>query len=148
MRLFDLFKDAKVERVMNGVAAGQAANVSTEVDMQGYDSVLFVGCFGAITATGTVTMKARQDTATGMGSAADLLGTDVALDSDDDNRMLLLNLYRPRERFIDVVVTTATANGVIDSVVAIKYNARDLPVTQGSDVGAGETHASPAEGTA
>ena len=148
MLFSDMFKDAKIERVMNGVAAGQAANTGTEVDMQGYDSVLFIGCFGAITATGTITMKAQQDTATGMATAADLLGTAVAMDSDDDNRMLLLNLFRPRERFVRVIVTTATANGVIDSVVAIKYNARSLPITQGTDVAAGESHASPAEGTA
>lgn len=146
--LENLLKDAEIQRVMDSVAAGQAANTSSEVDMAGFDAVMFICLIGAVTATGTVTMKIQQDTATGMASAADLEGTAIAADSDDDDLLLVTDLIRPQERFVRAVVTTATANGEIDGVIAIKYRAKNRPTTQGATVVDSELHLSPAEGTA
>lgn len=145
---FDLFKDGEFKRVSAAVAAGMATTNCDAVDMAGYDSVAFVALIGTIAASGTVDMKAQQDSASGMGSAADLAGTKVSLTDADDDKMLILNIHRPRERYVRAVITTAVGNGTIDGVFAILYNARNKPITQGSTVGAGESHQSPAEGTA
>lgn len=145
----NLLKDIKITRVMNAVAAGTTDQNSSEVDMQGWDGVMFIAAFGALTATQVTQIKAQQDTATGMAGAADLAGTLVGpLADGDGNKCLVLDVFRPQERFVRCVVDRGTANAVIDGVIAIQYRGRKAPVTQGSTIAFSEAHVSPAEGTA
>lgn len=145
----NMLKCCKITRVMNAVAAGTTDQNSTEVDMQGWDGVLFIAAFGALTATQVTQIKAQQDAVTGMGSAADLAGTLVGpLADGDGNKCLALDVYRPQERFVRCVVDRGTANAVIDGVIAIQYKGRKAPVTQGTTIAFAEAHVSPAEGTA
>ena len=145
----NLLDEIKITRVMNAVAAGTTDQNSTEVDMQNWDGVLFVAAFGTLTATQVTQIKAQQDVVTGMAGAADLLGTLVGPLADaDGNKCLVLDVYRPQERFVRCVVDRGTANAVIDGVVAIQYRGRVSPATQAASVAFAEKHSSPAEGTA
>lgn len=147
--LENLLKDAEFEVVNNGESAGTGTTNCSEVDMAGYDSVTFIALIGTIVATGTVDMKVQQDTATGMASAADLEGTKVSYTSDDDNKLAIVEVVRPQERFVRAVIVRATANATIQGVIAIKRNAKNKPTSQSSShVVASELHLSPAEGTA
>lgn len=147
--MIGLLKDVLITRVMNAVAADTSDQNSSIVDMQGYEGVLFVASFGTLTATQVTSLKAQQDTDSAGGTMADLTGTSVGpLADGDSNKVLVLDVYRPLERYVRCVVDRGTANAVIDSVIAIQYGARKAPVTQGSTVSASELHASPAEGTA
>jgi hypothetical protein len=114
--------------------------------MKGFESVTFVVAIGAIVSTGTVTVKAQQSADN--SSFADLEGTAIAYTDADDNKLAVLEITKPRERYVRAVVTTATANGTIDSVVAIQTAANEEPTTNGSTVVATEQHLAPAEGTA
>ena len=82
-----------------------------------------------------------------MGAAADLEGTAQTIADDDDDETFYIDLYRPRERYVRVVVDRATQNAVVASAEYIQYGPRKKPITHGTGV-SGETHASPAEGTA
>lgn len=145
----NLLKDIKITRVMNAVAAGTTDQNSDEIDMQGYDGVVFIAAFGALTATQVTSIKAQQDTVTGMAGAQDLKDTKVGpLADGDGNKCLVLDVYRPQERFVRCVVDRGTANAVIDGVIAIQYKGKKLPITQPSSVAFNEAHVSPAEGTA
>lgn len=147
--LNNLLKDCNITRVMNAVAAGTSAQNGSAVDMSGYDGVLFVAAFGALTATQVTSLKAQQDTDSGMGTAADLAGTLVGpLADGDGNKCLVLDIYRPKERYVRPVVSRGTANAVIDGVIAIQYRSRKGPVTQGATIAFAEQHVSPDEGTA
>ena len=66
----------------------------------------------------------------------------------DGNKMLAVDVFRPRERYVRLVIDRATANAVIDGVIAIQYGARKMPTTHATSVAASESHTSPAEGTA
>ena len=144
-----LLESIKVKRVMNAVAAGTTDQNSTEVDMQGWDGVLFIATFGALTATQVTQIKAQQDVVTGMAGAADLAGTLVGpLADGDGNKCLALDIYRPQERFVRCVVDRGTANAVIDGVLAIQYKGRLTPTIQDATVAFAEKWSSPAEGTA
>lgn len=144
-----LLNEIKITRVMNAVAAGTTDQNSSEVDMQGWDGVMFIAAFGALTATQVTQIKAQQDVVTGMAGAADLAGTLVGpLADGDGNKCLVLDVYRPQERFVRCVVDRGTANAVIDGVIAIQYRGRLQPTTQPASVAFSEAHASPAEGTA
>lgn len=145
----NLLQDCKITRVMNAVAAGTTAQNGSTLDMSGYDGVLFVASFGTLTATQVTSLKAQQDAASGMGTAADLAGTLVGpLADGDGNKCLALDVYRPQERYVRCVVNRATANAVIDGVIAIQYRSRKAPVTQSTTIAFSEQHISPGEGTA
>jgi len=114
--------------------------------MKGFDAVTFIASIGAIVSTGTVTLKAQQSDDD--SSFADLEGTAVAYTDADDNKLAVLEITSPRERYVRPVVVTATANGTIDCVLAIQTSADAEPITNGSTVVSTEQHLAPAEGTA
>lgn len=145
-----LLTQINVSRVLNAVAAGTSDQNSSSVDMAGYEGVLFVALFGTLTATQVTSIKAQSSSDDGSTDTfADLEGTAVGpLTDSDGNKMLLLDVFRPDERYVRCVVDRGTANAVIDGVIAIRYGARSIPTTQGSTVMAAESHVSPAEGTA
>ncbi len=144
----NLNKQTKITRVISVTegAAGATNINSTEIDMEGFESVLFIVTFGAIVAGAATSIKAQQDTVTGMGGAADLLGTAQTVADTDDEKIFYIDLVKPRERFVRLVVLRATQNATCHAH-AIQYNPRKWPTTHGSNV-SGETHVSPAEGTA
>lgn len=145
----NLGSNVKLTVVSNAVVAGTTNINCTEIDMLGYEGVLFIVQFGAITAGAATTIKAQQDTATGMGSAADLEGTAVTVADDDDDQAAWIDLYKPRERFVRCVITRATQNSVVESAIAIQYKGKKAPITHdATTILGGETHISPAEGTA
>ena len=145
----NLGTQTKMVRVSNAVAAGTTDVNSTGVDTQGYEGVMFQILFGAITATAVTNVHAEQSSDDGASDAyADLAGTSVTVNDDDDNQIAWLDINRPRERYVRCVVDRGTANAVIDGIVAILYNPAKQPTTHDSStVLGGEVHASPAEGT-
>ncbi len=140
----------KTIRVMNGVVAGTSAQTSSAIDTAGFDGVKIYSLFGAITSGAATSVKVQQSSDDASADAyADLLGTSVTVADDDDNQVVVHDIYRPRERYLKVVISRATQNAVIDGVVAVLYNASKEPTTDDTaTVVARETHVSPAEGTA
>lgn len=127
-------------------AAGATAINGTAIDMSGYERCLFVVQFGAIVATAVTSIKVQQDTTSAMSSAADLAGTGQTVADTDDDKVFYIDIQKPREDFVRLVVSRATANATC-SAMAYLYGARQKPVTHGTGV-AGESHYSPAEGAA
>ncbi len=146
----NLSKDVKITRVLNAVAAGTSNQNGSAVDMSGFDGVMFIASFGTLTATQVTSLKAQQGNLSNMSDAADLAGTNVGpLADGDSNKALVLDVYRPTDRYVRPVVVRGTANAVIDSVIAIQYRGRKMPVVQDTTtIAANEQHVSPAEGTA
>lgn len=135
------------------VAAGSSDVTDCDViDMQGFDGVRFIVGFGAITAGAVTGIRAQQAAAkssdTALTSGADLEGTAVAIADDADSKLLILDIYKPRERYVQLHIDRATQNAVVDLAIAEKYGPRKLPVAEHADVAAQELHVSPAEGTA
>src|SRR6266540_1761419 len=127
-------------------SAGQTNQNGGVIDMANYEGVVFIAALGTL-ASGTVTgMKAQQGNQANLSDAADLAGTAVLIADTEDNELLVLDIYRPAERYVRAVVTRGTADATIDGVIAIQYGPRVLPVTQDATVAAIATHVSPAEG--
>ena len=83
------------------------------------------------------------------GGASGLAGTSTGpLADGDGNKMMALEISRPRKRYLKCVIDRGTANAVIDGMIAIQYNGRSLPPTQAASMAFTEIHASPDEGTA
>ena len=147
---FNLTKAAKATRVSNAVAAGTTDVECSSVDMKGFRSVTFVVAFGAITSGAVTSVKAQQSSDNGVAdSFADLEGTAISVDDDDDNQIVLLEIDEPLERYVRLVVDRGTQNAVVDGVVALQHNAAIEPVTHDSTTLCdSEYHHAPAEGTA
>ena len=144
-----LLKNTKTTRAMNAVAVGTTTQTGSILDMQGFDGVIFIALLGAIT-DGTPSLKAAQGQAANLSDAADLEGSSTPVTADtDDNKALILDVYRPGERYVRPAIVRGGATGcVIDGVIAIQYQARKKPTTQDTTVAASKALASPAEGTA
>lgn len=142
-----LSNKVKTVRVSNAVAVGTTTITSSAVDMSGYEGVRFIVLFGTIT-DGTPNIQGRQGQVSNMSDGASLAGTDVAMLDADDNKIGILEIYRPAERYVDCQVVRGGATGcVIDAIIAELYGPRVMPITQDSTVGQIERWTSPAEGT-
>lgn len=135
---------------LKGLVAN-AANTDDDseiVDTQGYDGVCFVCPITDCAQTGVATMTAEQNTAnsgTGMAALAGAVATATSAATDDLNgKCLIVEVYRPLERYIRVNRVSATANIAFGDVIALLYHGRVGPQPQ-ADAAAVAAVASPAE---
>jgi len=106
--------------------AGTSAISSTPVDMAGFTGVLFLVKLGTAAANNNI--RAQQDTAVGMASAADLAGTLVASGANTGLVLELLLSGSTAEQFVRCLVTRGTST-TIDSMVTIRFGSRTQPTT-------------------
>lgn len=117
-------------------SAASTATNGNGVDMQGWAGVLFVLNLGAT--DGTVDMKAQRDDNSSFSSATDITGAAITqVAGTGDNKLYMLDVYRPSERYVRAVVTTgagATADQL--GVTATRYRGTGrFPITQHTSVG-------------
>ena len=126
-----LLEGVKITRVSNAVAAGTTVVNCSSVDMLGFEGVLFVVLAGTLTANQVTDLKAQQSSDDASSDDfTDLVGQPGPMDDDDDNQALALNVHRPMKRYVRPVVERATANAVIDGVIAIQYGPDNKPTVQ------------------
>lgn len=148
----NLLKNTKILVVDDAESAGSSIDAdSAIVDTQGYEGCMFVTVITDSVATGVATMTVEQNTAnsgTGMAAlGATGVATATSAQNDDLNeKALVVDVYRPRERYLRVNRASATANIAYGNVIAILYGARKAPVSQDSaEVADGDTAVSAAE---
>jgi hypothetical protein len=139
-------KNSVTTVLSNSVAAGTSDIDPNAVDMQNFESVMFIIIFGTITSTAVTSVKAQQsdDDVT----FNDLIGTAQTVADDDDDLAFIIDIVKPEERYVKPFVDRGTANAVVESIIAIQYGPRKAPTTNGATIGGSETHVSPIEGTA
>ena len=64
----NLSKAIKITRVANSAAAATTEVLSSVLDMQGYDGVMFIALLGDITATSVLTLTAKGNSANSTSS--------------------------------------------------------------------------------
>lgn len=131
-----LTHEVKVTRVLNAVAAGTTDQNSAVVDTQGWDGVMFIAAFGALTATQVTLLKAQHGAQANLSDAADITGgATAALADGDGNKCLIVDVRASSsKRYVRAVVDRGTANAVIDGVIAIQYRARHKPGSHDTSV--------------
>lgn len=119
-------------------AAANTDDASAIVDTAGYEGVCFVASITDSVNTGVATLTAEQNTAnsaTGMAALAGAVATKASAADDDLNgKVLMVDVYRPRERYLRVKRTSGTANIAFGDVMAILYHGRSAPAVQGGAV--------------
>lgn len=134
-----LLKDAKVTRVKNAAVAGTTDLDSDRVDMSGFDSVMFIWSLGDVTSGSVLQAIAKSNAADSTSSSTtEKSGTSITAGASDyDNKLLIVDLHRPTLRYAYSTLVIDTQNAVVDGCIAIQYNSKSMPVTQGSTVGDG-----------
>jgi hypothetical protein len=138
--------------VLSGVIAAGAADIT---NLAGVDTFGFSGCailvqMGALSATQVTSLRGQYSNDDAAADPyADIEGSSTgnALDADS-NKLLVLDIYRPKKRYIKPIIKRATANAVITSVVVILYDAASEPVAASSTTSKVKTLASPGLGDA
>jgi hypothetical protein len=126
----NISKACKLTRVMNAVAAGTTEQISSVIDMAGFETIAFLVAFGAIVGGAVTSIKVQQGVLADGSDMADLAGSSVTVADTDDNRVAVVEVFRPRERYVRVLIERATQNATIDGAFALQGDARTMPVTQ------------------
>lgn len=145
----NLSKETKVTRLLVSTLVGTTSVNGSILDMSGFEGVMFIAEANTIT-DGTPALKAQDGNDSGLSDAADLAGSSVPYAITDDNKAVILDVYKPLKRYIrPVFVRGGDTGAVIDSILAIQYAPRVQPTTHdAATVAASEVWASPADGTA
>lgn len=128
-------------------AAGTTAIEGTILDMANFEGVLVTVRMGAITTGAATSIKLQGGAAANLSDAVDLAGTAQTIADSDDDKTFYIDAYQIPYRYVRLYVARATQNAVVSSATYLQYAPRTLPTTHGTGV-SGETHVSPASGTA
>lgn len=141
----NLSKQIDLARVGDAIAnASNTDNNSTRLDMLGYEGVVFFGALTDSAATGVAALKVEQNDAdadAGMAAIKDEAGADVvatmacAINDDINGKVLRVDIYRPRKRYVQGVRTSVTANIAFGELYAIRYGSRAKPIAAHATIG-------------
>ena len=135
--MFSLLKNCDISLVEGDATAGTSTLTSDVLDMQGWDGVAFIAVTGDVTDTSVLTLTALDDTDDNVSGATAITGaaaTFTANASTADEKLLIVDVYRPQKRYVHCTLARATANAVVGGIIAIRYRGKKLPITQGSTV--------------
>jgi len=144
----ELINNVKISTALD-YASGTATRNGVILDMQDYDGVLMIVKFASIASGATTSIKAQQGAASDMSDAADLSGTSISVADDDDNQIFVIDLYKPRERYVRLVVAKDSSNATAESAIYIQYSGRKMPIDNNvTNAVTYELYVAPLEGTA
>jgi len=132
-----LVKNCSFEAALNNTAAGTGDTLNGDIiDLGNFDSVLFVAKLGdcANTAVGTLKAYCGDTPNVADGAYKAVTAAFTANATDSDNKLVILDVVKPGKRYVRPDFVRATANIPVESIIAIKYNSKAYPVTQGTDV--------------
>lgn len=140
-------KECKIVPVEDSVAASKATTVGEIVDTAGFDAACFIYKLGTVTDGAAVTLKIYQGTDDSVSDVAEIAGASaaIAVAADDSEQQLVVDIIKPRERYLRPTIVTATQNAEVDWGVCILYNPDIKPVTQPATIDASALVISPAE---
>lgn len=111
-------------------AAAQTVITGITIDTQGYQDVTILAHMGAITATGTATLKAAQGNLPDGSDKNDLKGSGVVITDANANKAIAIQIHRPTKRYITPILSRATANSAVVAITVFLSSPAQVPVTQ------------------
>lgn len=126
----NLGKEVKQILIQAPLASGSSDPTSTVVDMQGFEGCLFTGLVGTVGSTDVATLKISESSSSG-GSYNDLSGITASTTAGNSDTMLIIDVYKPKDRFLQA---TITRSGVVEygGTVATQYLPSKSPTAHDS----------------
>lgn len=133
----ELIKNVVIAEVLAPVAAANNTDSNSDIlDMAGYEGVIFIVPITDSVANGVATLNVQENTAnsdTGM-TTVDTATVTSAVNDDINGQLLVVAIHKPLKRYIQGNVVSATQNIAFGNMIAIKYGAKKLPITDDSTV--------------
>jgi hypothetical protein len=129
--MFPLSQECKIDLVSGAAAAAQTAITSSVLDMAGYDGVLFLAITGDVTDTSVLTLTAYEHTANAASGTAISGGATTPFTADAssaDSKLFAVDVVKPTKQYVYAIFTRTTANAVVNSIIAIRYKGKTVPV--------------------
>lgn len=127
----NLSTNTQVDQILGYSAAGQVKTTSDIINMSGYEGVLFVVELGTLLETGTLDAYVEQNTINSVTGMARLATTTVhtvtAANALLAKSCILVDVWQPREQFLQCNITPGVANAVILGITAIRYRGTKRP---------------------
>lgn len=135
-----LSKNINVIKVSNGATAGTTEVDSSILDMSGYDGVIFIVDLAAVTDASVLTLNTQQNTANQTSGMATITGASATFTaSTSSNKALLVDVYRPLQRYVRAAFTRTAQNATVNTIIAIQYKSMFRPTTLDSSIIASAT---------
>jgi hypothetical protein len=146
-----LLKDTVSQRIKVYQSASNTGTITSDaVDTAGCEGVLFVVTLGTVSTGGLATCKLQQSSDDASADAyADIEGSELVSTGDAASTLkMLIEIKNPQERYLKLLLTRSVANVVVDSIDAIKFGFKKLPITADATVDGSLYLVGPKEGTA
>lgn len=133
----ELIDNVVIAEVLAPVAAASSTDSNSDIlDMSGFEGVIFIVPITDSAATGVATLNVQENTANSDSGMTTVDSATMTCTTNDDinNTLLIVAIHKPLERYIQGNVTSATANIAFGNMIAIKYGAKKLPITDDSSV--------------
>jgi hypothetical protein len=109
-------------------AAQTAVEPTNGVDTHGFGGIAFLVAIGAVDSGSVTTIYAEMSSDDGVGDGwEEIKSTSIVVPDDGDDSLYFLDINHPAERYVRCVVTRATADSALTSVMAILYDPRTKP---------------------
>jgi len=146
----NISKETQLREIGSPVsAASNTDDNSDRIDMQNWEGARFFTVItdSAATGVGTLTIEENSaDSDSGMAALSGATAAGTCVVNDDLNQQLLMvDVYLPKERYLQAVRTSATANIAFGSCFVELYGPRKKPVSQHSTVEASALVVTPAD---
>lgn len=132
----DFLHDMKVIPVEGAASAAQTLLTTDVVDTQGFDSVAFIASLGDVTDTSALVLTGFTNDTNDTVSPTQLANpaSFTAGASNADNKLIVLEIHKPRQRYVYATLARGTANAVVNGIYAVLFNAHQRPVAQDASV--------------
>jgi len=121
----------------NAASAGTSTITGSTIDMKGFRGCLVIANLGACTDTAVPWLKVLEGTDSGGSGATAIAGTSAqatASSGNLDNKLVIVDVYRPAYRYLTPQLLRTTANVVLNNIIAILYDPIDEPITASTTV--------------
>ena len=120
-------------------AAGTSDVDTSVIDMSGYDACRFTWLLADVTDGSVLEAQVFKNSASSTSSPTPVEVTEdnvthTADATDADDKLLVVDVIRPGDRYVFSRLKRTTQNAVVNGCICELYRARDLPVTQDSSV--------------
>lgn len=131
----ELSKDCLITGPLGYFAAGTVAETfAAAIDMDangGYDGCLFVALLGTVSDSAVSSLEVYESATNVVTGGTEVTGA-LATHTDagagaDSNGLLIVDVIRPKSRYLYATLTRTVANVVICGVIAIRYRGRTVP---------------------
>ena len=138
-----MLKSSLVTRVSAVATAATSAVNGSVIDMQNFNSALFVASFGTSATDNGI--KVQQGDASNLSDAEDIEGSSTLLDGTQTSAVI--EIVNPAKRYLRVVAVRGTST-TLESAWAVQYGPNLKPVTSTNAALVAKTLISPEAGTA